>query len=442
MSTFTRINEATLVETVQRCRARLVYIAPGLTEAIAVALGEVLSRSPTPAVTVIVDIDPEVCRLGYGTVEGLQALQRLVDTHHIGIRYQAGLRVGVLICDDDLLVYAPTPLLIETGSDRDDQPNAIVLGQRPLDQVLQACAAEGPSQSDMPLPSEAEIGSLPATPAMLAESLEDLKRLPPKPYDVSRAERVFNSKLQYVDFEVTGYRLSSRRVPIPNDLLVGEDETLEKRLRNTFTLLGGKSALQVEIADHDPRTNEVVKLADGKSRMIQYSEQRLEEERKKIYDDFLTNIPGYGWLIMRARRTAFDQRVAWFKTRVELFKAVVEEKLSASVEASVGELAKVLLPALRERMPNRLLKFITVTNPQDDDFLRVLEADLRRAFGTRDGFFDPQIKVLYKDLTYETIKEARFRELLDAALRNGGGEDAITKLFQEYDAAPESARPA
>ena len=68
MSTFTVINEAALVHAVEQCNERLVYIAPGITEPIVRAMGKLMAREPLPALTVIIDTDPEVCRLGYGTV--------------------------------------------------------------------------------------------------------------------------------------------------------------------------------------------------------------------------------------------------------------------------------------------------------------------------------------------------------------------------------------
>lgn len=438
MSTFALVNEATLIDAISRCRTRLVYIAPGLTEPIAIALGQVLARKAAPAVTIIVDVDPEVCRLGYGTTEGLKALRALAENYHIGVRYQAGLRVGLLISDDDLMVYAPTPLLIEAGSSREDQPNAIVLGTQPLEQVLQACAAEGETGANARLPYEAEIGTQAATPKMLDESLRDLERLPPKPYDISRIERVFNSKLQYVDFEVSGYKLSSRRRQIPNDLLVGEDKTLEQRLRNTFTLLEGKDVLQVDIPELDPKTQKPVLGVDGKPRTVKYSEKRLEEDRKKIYDDFLINVPGYGQLIMRSRRPVFDQRVDWFCKRVELFRDAVRQQLDQAIEQSVRELANALLPSMRDQMPERLMKCLTVVMPTDQDLLGVLEAELRSAFGADEEFFDPDIKVVFKDLTYETIKDKKFRDALTKVMRHSGGDAAVMRLFEEYDAAPET----
>ncbi|WP_312798202.1 hypothetical protein, partial [Tianweitania sp.] len=128
MSTFTVVNEITLVGAITRCAWRLVYIAPGVTEPIVKAMSQLMARDEPPALTVIVDTDAEVCRLGYGTLDGLKALQQLSTNQMLPVRYQQGLRLGVLICDDEISVYSPTPLLIEAGAEREDQPNAIQLG--------------------------------------------------------------------------------------------------------------------------------------------------------------------------------------------------------------------------------------------------------------------------------------------------------------------------
>lgn len=341
MSTFTVVNEDTLAAAVEHCRERLVYIAPGITEKIVAAMAVAMQRAQPPALTVIIDADPEVCRLGYGTVDGLKALQALATGQLLPIRYQSGLRLGVLVADDQIAVYSPTPLLIEAGSDRADQPNAITLGaSNPLDRVLKACAAEGESDTAVPLPSEAEVGTMAATPELLQKSLNELERLPPKPFDVARTERVYNTKLQYVDFEVTGYKLTARRVQIPTDLLVGTDKTLEARLRNSFSLLEGKESLVVQIADADPDTGKPRVDKQGNSVMVNYSELAIEEERKKIYTDFLTPVPGHGQLISKMRRKAFDTRLDWFKARVAAYTVAVKKQLDQAVEASVKELPK------------------------------------------------------------------------------------------------------
>lgn len=436
MSTFTTVNEATLSTAIARCQSRLVYIAPGVTQVVAHAIGALFLRIDAPSVTVIIDVDPEVCRLGYGTEDGLKALQALVERHQMAIRYQPGLRVGVLIVDGDLLVYSPTPLLIEAGSVHQDKPNAIALGRDPLPQLLTACAAEG--EADAPVPAAAEVGKAPVTPANLAESLADLERVPPKKFDVARVERVFNSKLQYVELEVTGYRLSSRKVHIPNDLLIGEDEALEKRLRNTFTLLEGKEALKVSVPLLDQVKLKPMLDVHKQPQTVMYSEQQLESDRKKIYEDFLTNVPGYGWLIRRWDRPSFDQRMLWFGKRVEAFRDGVEAKLGEAVLDSISDLATTLLPKLREHFPGRLRKQLLTAAPTDEMLLDILGRELEAAFRQGERFFNPDVRVQFKDLTYETIQNDKFREALDRAFGLVAGQSATAQMFEEFDAAREA----
>ena len=65
-------------------------------------------------------------------------LQPLYDTtRSVGqpLRMHVGLRIGVLISDESMRVYAPTPLLIEPGSKQDERPNAVLVG-RATDDIL------------------------------------------------------------------------------------------------------------------------------------------------------------------------------------------------------------------------------------------------------------------------------------------------------------------
>lgn len=436
MSTFTVINENTLVQAINGCVQRLVYIAPGITDKVVAAMGALMQRSQSPALTVVIDADPEVCRLGYGTVEGLKALQALATGQMLAVRYQPGLRLGVLICDEEIAVYSPTPLLIEAGSARADQPNAINLGvANPVDRVLKACAAEGETGPAAPLISEAEVGSQPATPELLQRSLKDLERLPPKPFDLARIERVYSSKLQYVDFEVTGYKLADRRVRVPNDLLIGSDDTLQSRLRNSLSLLEAKNTLTIEIPDADPKTGKPL-MKQGSPVMVGYSEATIERERKQIYEDFLTPVLGHGQLISKSRRKAFDTRIDWFRERVKAFSEGVGDELEAAIESSIQSLTDSLLPGVMARPPERLLKHTLNEDPGEDEIREALCADLGRAFNLTDDFYQPKIKTVFKDLTYETIKDTKFRDLLRTSFP-GLGEQGVEDLFDEHDSAPE-----
>lgn len=437
MSTFTLIDDAALVAAIGRCRRRLAYVAPGVTQPVAEAIGRLYERRDVPAVTVIIDCDSEVCRLGYGTPEGLKVLHALVERHQFGLRSQPGLRIGVLACDDELLVYAPTPQLIEAGSKTPQKPNAIAIGRDALTQVLNASAAEGAPGAV--LASAAEVGQGAVTPAALNATLLELERIPPKSFDVSRVERVFNTQLQYVEIEVTGYRLQSRKVSIPSDLLVGEDAELEKRLHNSYALLKDKQSLQVEIKVLDPKNLEPVLDTAGKAIMLLYSEAQLEADRKRLYADFLTQVGGYGWLIRRWDRKSFDQRVLWLRQRIEAYREGIAASLKAAVRTSVGDLAVALLPMVKDRVPHRLRKRFVSAELSEAELLAELVQELEGAFERSALLVDPKIKVEFKDLTYETIVDPKFREALDKAYGRPGQPSAYSRMIAQYDAARESA---
>ncbi len=431
---FSVVNDAALCAAIAASQRRLVYIAPGISEPVAEAIDALLARADAPAVTVIIDTDPEVFRLGYGTVAGLKCLQGLAENRHLPIRYQPGVRIGVLMCDEQMLVYTPTPLLIEAGAERNDQPNALLLTTpAAVTAVAHACAAEGDTGDDALLPDQAEIGRQAATPQAIASSLQELHRQPPKPYDLARIERVYSSKLQYVELEVTGYRLASRRVQVPNDLLVGNDKTLESRLRNSFALLEGKEALVVQIADADPKTGEPRLNSQGQPVLIDYSELQIENERKALLKDYLTPITGHGQLISKARRAAFDIRIEWFKSRIDSYKKAVEERLNEALRKSVSDLTEALLPTVLKSPPDRLLKNVLSMSPSEDEIRSALETELHAAFNTGERFFQPAVKVVFKDLTYETIQDKKFRDQVEAAFQGVTAKD----LFEEFDAAPE-----
>jgi mannose/fructose/N-acetylgalactosamine-specific phosphotransferase system component IIB len=438
-TTFTVVNDETLVVSIMATTQTLVYVAPGITKPVVEALTERLDSQSDLQCTLILDLDPEVYRLGYGTEEGLIALQALATRHHLELRQQEGIRIGLLITDGQTVLYSPTPLLIEAGSVSVNKPNAVMIAAKgeSTAALMQACAANGAASETTPIPQHAEIGQKPATPVEVNASLAALKDIPPKVFDLARIERVYESKIQFVELEVTGYRLSTKKVSVPNDLLVGEDSALKEKLKNSFTLLQGDQMLKVNIPDFDAELKPA-KSADGKAKTVIWSEAELEKQRKALYEDFLINVPRFGQIIMRNQRKKFDARIALLRKQIEAFKAAVEKTLGDSIVAAIDELAKTLLPRIRENVPARYSKFLTVNQPTDDDILGMIKCDLEAAFGGVNEVFNPELRCVFKDVTYESIQDKNFKKLLGDAMRKAGGEGIVRQLFSEHDAAPEA----
>ena len=70
----------------------------------------------------------------------------------------------------------------------------------------------------------------------------------------------------------------------------------------------------------------------------------------------------------------------------------------------------------------------------DEELRDVLEQDLRDHFGSVEKIASPEIKVRYKDLSYETIHDPEFREALE---KSKIPNHRLNELFCEHDAAPE-----
>ena len=438
--TFTVVNDDALCAAISATRQTLVYVAPGITKPVVDALGTRLSSQPHLLATVIVDLDPEVYRLGYGTEEGLRALQELAGQQHLELRQQAGVRIGLLVTDEQTLVYSPTPLLIEAGSTSEAKPNAIVItrGGDSTASLMRACGAAGSPDQETPAPQDAEIGRMPATPQQVAKSLAELKEVPPKKFDVARIERVYESKIQFVELELTGYRLSAKRVNIPNDLLVGEDKAFKERLRNSFLLLQGEQTIKVEIPEFDSKSLEPKTDSKGNVLKVEWSEGELEKQRKALYENFLINVPRFGQVIMRRNRAQFDNRVALLKLQIAAFNAGVQKALEQKLKEAVDALAKTLLPRIKDGIPQRYERVLASHHPSDDDLLSILQHDLADSFGSGAEVFKPELRCVFKDVTYESISDNNFRDALGKALRDTGGERLVTQLFSEHDAAPES----
>lgn len=438
--TFTVVNDKTLCEAIEATEQSLVYVAPGVTKPVVDAIGTSLRSKPHLQVTAIIDLDPEVYRLGFGTEEGLRALQDLAGQQHFALRQQQGLRVGLLVTDQRTLVYSPTPLLIEAGSTSEEKPNAIVISRdvEPTAAILHACGAPGAGDAGTPPPQQAEVGKLPATPTAVEASLASLKEVPPKKFSVARIERVYESKIQFVELELTGYRLSAKRVNIPNDLLVGEEKAFKERLKNSFLLLQGEQTIKVRIPVFDLDTAEQ-KPAEGSGEppTEEWSEATLEEQRKALYDEFLISVPRFGHVIMRRNRPDFDKRLKLLEAQIKAFNIAIQKELAGKLADAVKALAQTLLPRIRDRLPQRYKRVLPVSAASDDLLLSILEQDLATSFGTSAEVFKPELRWVFKDVTYESISDQQFRDALGKALRDSGGERLVAQLFSEHDAAPE-----
>jgi hypothetical protein len=417
---FTVANDDTLISMIDSAFTRLIVVAPGLSVAVAAALAARVTgdRCP-PELSVTLDVDPEVCRLGYGDFGALETLALALTSRGHSLQTQKGVRVGLFVADSDILVYSPTPQLIEAGSNSEEKPNAIRISNISPEGLSFACGAKDSSVLGL----VQEVGLKPADKRLVEKTEADLKENPPRKFNLARLERVFNYKLEFVEFSLEGFRLSTRTVPLPPDLLGLVEADLQERLRNTFRVFEAGVPFEFEIADpHEPK------------RMLKVTEKWLGAEAKQIRDDYFISLgsSSYGNLILKRRKDDFQRKVERLSSLVDVYAEKVREAITAKVKNTRDNLIKTLFPRVKAAPPPDWLAQSVDGSLEDEVVLERLTGGIDKAFGKVQETFAPVVTCLFKGVQYETITgDPRFRKRIEKYF---GKKDAA-RLLSEYDAS-------
>ena len=158
-----------------------------------------------------------------------------------------------------------------------------------------------------------EVGDSALEPARVQEMQANLKANPPKPFDITRKMNVFSSKVQYVEFSVSNYRLRTRQIPLPPDLVDVADDDLRNhitsRIRAPFDGIG---KLDITL-DHGGKS-ETLKGVD---------DDWLIRERRRIENEYTYQINNFGRVILYSDREAFDKSAERFRSIVEKYQAAL-----------------------------------------------------------------------------------------------------------------------
>jgi hypothetical protein len=418
---FTVATDETLVALIRSARQRLVIVTPGLSVTVATVLADRIREDNYPReLSVTLDVDPEVCRLGYGEVASLDILRPALELRARGLQVQKGVRIGVIVSDGDILIYSPTPLLIEAGSNSEEKPNAIQIGGFGPEALSLACGAH-----DLQLMgADQEVGLHLADESAVDETKANLKENPPRQFDLARLERVFNYRLEFVDFSVEHYKLNTRSVHLSADLLGLAEETLQDRLRNTFRVFQAGSPFEFEIPD--PANSEA---------KLKVNEKMLQDEADKLRNDYYIPLgsSSYGSLILKREKPEFEAKVERLRGLVKAYADCVRKDISKAITATRDDLLSALWPRIKAAPPKQWLKRSADGHLSDSALGLRLEEEVDKAFGKVEAGFDPKVVCLFKGVTYVTItSDKHFR----GAVEKFFGKEESEKLFSEYEASP------
>lgn len=421
MSTFREVNDSVLIEYITAAQERIVFIAPGVHQAVAEALGARLVELEALQVTVIIDPDEDACRIGYGDAKGLALLSEHAERQSFTLMAQPGVRIGVLLVDCTTLVWAPTPRCIEpaprgeTASPAAGAPNGVVLGECPGEALARAVSAAGTDT----LPFDAEIGVSVVPPERVRETLDALSRNPPVPVDLARITRVFSTKVQFVEFSVTGARYSKRKLNLSDHHFNADIEgDLKDMVASSIRVFSDLLHEMIEVpAFH---AGQEVFDRDGRRLTERVSEASLQEQRQKLEHRYLLTVPGFGRLVDKDEKTEFEAQVNALRIQLEGHFEGIQEKLKQQSEQILDEACTLIVA--RAARSGALIEAKTL--------MKTLEQTLYGAKAT-----PPEVKLVFKDVTYEQTKDDDFRAKLQKALPSAK-QHQLGQWTRDFDAAP------
>ena len=418
--TFTVATDDAVISMIQSARRRLVVIAPALSKAVANALSARFDELAELDIRVIVDADAEVYRLGFGEREALQVIREAASRSLLDLREQPGVRIGVIISDEDTMVFAPVSRNIEAGSDSIEKPNAIVLRGAMSDSLAQAVGAE--RSDDSPT---GEIGNAALDPKKVEEMQVDLERNPPVKFDIARRLNVFTSRVVYVEFEIKNFALGRKGVPLPDDFKTATTRALQaqisSRLRAPMAEIG---AVEVLVGEGDNATTEKI------------DDEWLRRERKRIEDLYTFQIDNFGRVILREDRKSFDNAVRAFTTVVERYHESVREALNEHRKIFRENFVAEFLPRWKAAPPAYMTRW---GNKVDENSLRYeLDNRANEVFSEMLNFDPPSVRLVEKNISPKNVEDPRFIDRLKTIMeRRRVPKEIIGSLFATGGAAPE-----
>jgi hypothetical protein len=409
MALFEVLDGGAIAAKIRHAQRRVVLCTPGFDDLVGTALIEAHRRFPDGSIDVIVDGSDQAARLGYGYFDAVKQ----VSDAGVPIRVEPGLRLGLLVVDDEGWAFTSPPLLVDATMERAATPNAMVLTTQQVAAAVNALARR-PAQGATPVTvSQPELGQRIATAKEIEQTHSALVVDPPQRFDVARKVTVFNAFVEFVELELLGTQLGRQRVPIPPALLLAvSDEATRDRLKANFQLIGDDTAL-------------------GKK--AKELRRRIEEIRK----EHTRPIGKFGSIGLRANRTRLEQAIETFRKEIDAFRDETRRRLQEEIDQSRKQLVDSVLPGVMKSPPQALLSSI-IGKPTVEQLRRWIEQQLDRAFPPLDRLVtEMQVKVAFKGVTYETLNDPAFQ----AAVRKAYPLVDFDKPFKEFSAARGDSQP-
>jgi hypothetical protein len=328
-------------------------------------------------VVVVLDFGEQVFRLGYGHYDSVKMLEEAGQV----VRQQPGLRIGVLILDNQGWVYNLPPMAVE--GQHKLMLNAMTLTAEQVGEVVRTLVTPTVEIEGRARP-RFEIGNTLIAPETRQQVAKAIEQSPPAAFDLQRQVSVYRAHIQFVEIELEGGRIEQRTIKLSKSIkeqAFSKDKAFQKRLRASYKL--------IEVSELD----------------------FLRELRDEV-DKLRMFTPSLG---KRLGRVILISHKALFMTTVGLLEQLIERKrqevaalLDKEIEESLLALAKIFVPNYMATPPNDLLfRCSKVTEEIVQSY--ILE-QLRRESPTGEQLLHGlNLHCTFKDVTLEMLRDEEFQ---------------------------------
>jgi hypothetical protein len=401
---------------VLRARRCVVLVAPGLDAAAAAALVNAAKAIGAQNVRIVLDVQEENCRVGYGQVDGYSLL---LDAGMV-VGQCRGLRIGFVLSDDEGYLFGMPALMVEGQSGLAGCPNAVRATAEQIALLVTATGGDrsagtgtaAPMENSSPFAaqsSSAEIGREPVSKAEVDRIEASIRSNPIQDFDLGRVVRVYSSYIQFVELEVKGANIENRTVKLPNELLtIIRDQATRDRFKAAFKIVAEDSKL---------------------------SGDKIRDKANEIRKLHIRSHPVYGGVVLKAKRKQLEAEIEELRAKLEKHRTVVRGHYAREVGRSKADLIKTFWRAVRASPPLALRAAMAGEKPTMEEAKAYLAMILDKAFpDAEDICADMTIGFVTKDVTWETLNAPGFVAWLGKKFPLNKD---IKKPFEEYRAARE-----
>lgn len=412
MPVFQSVQDEDLIRGIQSATTRVVFFAPGVSEVVSKALIACMQVGRVKQIMLVLDGDEEACRLGYCDAPSLEKLFAAAQQSNIPLKRQPGLRIGLLMTDDNVLVWTPTPLMFEAPRQR-AEPNGMVLTPQTFKELPQALGVD-PDKPNTP----AEIGTVALKVDEVQKVVAAIKAAPPAPFNLARLSRVFSSKFQFIETVLRGAELTKREMRL-DSLILNSDapEALRPLLHTTIQPFSTDADKTVEVGVLVNGELAYRKTGEMLTRPTTQTEMRAYWDA--LTDQYIVNLPGFGKIIRVSDKAKFEEGRAAFELILKAWVAGFQLLVKGDHDKRVAKVVELIVSRMEKASEKEKLTraAINLLVRKGLDNLRVIE---------------PGVKVVFKNITVESTRDQEFLDILKKSL----SAEELEGWFHIFDAAP------